>query len=250
MSSLTEYFSNSVKPFISWSRYKRDLSLFTIFSSENILNIQEKCDIDFPMSWIRERVNKLFNDSSSLIEGDSLFELKAKSLLPQNEDVDWIDEIQLIKDKDLAFARLLQFKAFSEVGIALASRIRENEMSISAFKYYQTLDLFSKPDIEITIDKKIFQETAEEVFIRYKSIKGFDHIEYDLPDIDEAINSLLSSVDKRLNTSFEELASEVETSEQAVAIFLALLEAIRWGFVKAEQVNNNELIKIEKNYEE
>ena len=114
----------------------------------------------------------------------------------------------------------------------------------------QTLNLFSKPDIEITIDKKIFQETAEEVFIRYKSIKGFDHIEYDLPDIDEAINSLLSNVDKRLNTSFEELASEVETSEQAVAIFLALLEAIRWGFVKAEQVNNNELIKIEKNYEE
>jgi len=60
----------------------------------------------------------------------------------------------------------------------------------------------------------------------------------------------LSNVDKRLNTSFEELASEVETSEQAVAIFLALLEAIRWAFVKAEQVNNNELIKIEKNYEE
>ena len=180
----------------------------------------------------------------------SLFELKAKSLLPQNEDVDWIDEIQLIKDKDLAFARLLQFKAFSEVGIALASRVRENEMSISAFKYYQTLNLFKKPDIEISIDKQIFQDIAKEVFVRYKSIKGFDHIEYDLPDIDEAINSLLSNVDERLNTSFEELASEVETSEQAVAIFLALLEAIRWGFVKAEQVNNNELIMIEKNYEE
>ena len=37
----------------------------------------------------------------------SLFELKAKSLLPQNEEVDWIDEIQLIKDKDLAFDALL-----------------------------------------------------------------------------------------------------------------------------------------------
>ena len=180
----------------------------------------------------------------------SLFELKAKSLLPQNEDVDWIDEIQLIKDKDLAFARLLQFKAFSEVGIALASRVRENEMSISAFKYYQTLNLFQIPDIEISIDKQTFQEIALEVFQRYKSIKGFDHIQYDLPDIDEAINSLLSNVDKRLDTSFEELASEVETSEQAVAIFLALLEAIRWGFVKAEQVNNNEFIRIEKNYEE
>ena len=234
---LNDLISNLKSLLIDFSDNKdKDLNtnLLNLFSSLNVENVRK--DIDS------------FSEIVLLVA--SLFELKAKSLLPQNEDVDWIDEIQLIKDKDLAFARLLQFKAFSEVGIALASRIRENEMSISAFKYYQTLNLFSKPDIEITIDKKIFQETAEEVFIRYKSIKGFDHIKYDLPDIDEAINSLLSSVDKRLNTSFEELASEVETSEQAVAIFLALLEAIRWGFVKAEQVNNNDLIKIEKNYEE
>ena len=234
---LNDLISNLKSLLIDFSDNKNEdlnTNLLNLFSSLNVENVRK--DIDS------------FSEIVLLVA--SLFELKAKSLLPQNEDVDWIDEIQLIKDKDLAFARLLQFKAFSEVGIALASRIRENEMSISAFKYYQTLNLFSKPDIEITIDKKIFQETAEEVFIRYKSIKGFDHIKYDLPDIDEAINSLLSSVDKRLNTSFEELASEVETSEQAVAIFLALLEAIRWGFVKAEQVNNNELIKIEKNYEE
>ena len=234
---LNDLISNLKSLLIDFSDNKNNdlnTNLLNLFSSLNVENVRK--DIDS------------FSEVVLLVA--SLFELKAKSLLPQNEDVDWIDEIQLIKDKDLAFARLLQFKAFSEVGIALASRIRENEMSISAFKYYQTLNLFSKPDIEITIDKKIFQETAEEVFIRYKSIKGFDHIEYDLPDIDEAINLLLSSVDKRLNTSFEELASEVETSEQAVAIFLALLEAIRWGFVKAEQVNNNELIKIEKNYEE
>ena len=234
---LNDLISNLKSLLIDFSDNKNEnlnTNLLNLFSSLNVENVRK--DIDS------------FSEIVLLVA--SLFELKAKSLLPQNEDVDWIDEIQLIKDKDLAFARLLQFKAFSEVGIALASRIRENEMSISAFKYYQTLNLFSKPDIEITIDKKIFQETAEEVFIRYKSIKGFDHIEYDLPDIDEEINSLLSSVDKRLNTSFEELASEVETSEQAVAIFLALLEAIRWGFVKAEQVNNNELIKIEKNYEE
>ena len=234
---LNDLISNLKSLLIDFSDNKNEnlnTNLLNLFSSLNVENVRK--DIDS------------FSEIVLLVA--SLFELKAKSLLPQNEDVDWIDEIQLIKDKDLAFARLLQFKAFSEVGIALASRIRENEMSISAFKYYQTLNLFSKPDIEITIDKKIFQETAEEVFIRYKSIKGFDHIEYDLPDIDEAINILLSNVDKRLNTSFEELASEVETSEQAVAIFLALLEAIRWGFVKAEQVNNNELIKIEKNYEE
>ncbi len=78
----------------------------------------------------------------------SLFEIKAKSLLPQEGQVDWLDEVELMKDKDLAFARLLQFKAFSEVGIALASRIKNNENSIPAFKYYQTKDLLIKPEIE------------------------------------------------------------------------------------------------------
>ena len=233
---LNELISNLKSLLIDFSEKNENFntSLSNLFSSLNVENVKK--DIDS------------FSEIVLLVA--SLFELKAKSLLPQNEDVDWIDEIQLIKDKDLAFARLLQFKAFSEVGIALASRVRENEMSISAFKYYQTLNLFQKPDIEISIDKQTFQEIALEVFQRYKSIKGFDHIQYDLPDINDEINNLLSNVDKRLNTSFEELASEVETSEQAVAIFLALLEAIRWGFVKAEQVNNNELIRIEKNYEE
>ena len=234
---LNELISNLKSLLIDFSdnkNQKSNINLVNLFSSLNVENVRK--DVDS------------FSEIVLLVA--SLFELKAKRLLPQNEEVDWIDEIQLIKDKDLAFARLLQFKAFSEVGIALASRVRENEMSISAFKYYQTLNLFQKPEIEISIDKQTFNEIATEVFIRYKSIKGFDHIEYDLPDIDEAINSLLSNVDKRLSTSFEELASEVETSEQVVAIFLALLEAIRWGFVKAEQINNNELIRIEKNYEE
>ena len=234
---LNKLISNLKSLLIDFSDKKNEnfnTNLSNLFLSLNVENVKK--DIDS------------FSEIVLLVA--SLFELKAKSLLPQNEDVDWIDEVQLIKDKDLAFARLLQFKAFSEVGIALASRVRENEMSISAFKYYQTLNLFQKPDIEISIDKQTFQEIASDVFQRYKSTKGFDHIQYDLPDIDEAINNLLSNVDKRLNTSFEELASEVETSEQAVAIFLALLEAIRWGFVKAEQVNNNEFIRIEKNYEE
>ena len=91
-----------------------------------------------------------------LLLASSLFEMKAKRLLPQEEDIDWIDEVQIMKDKDLAFARLLQFKAFSEIGIALASRIKKNEKSINSFKYYQTGNLFPKPDIEYLIDKDKF----------------------------------------------------------------------------------------------
>jgi len=189
------------------------------------------------------------NYAEFVLLGASLFEIKAKSLLPQEEQVDWLDEVELMKDKDLAFARLLQFKAFSEVGIALASRIKNNENSIPAFKYYQTKDLLIKPEIDYEVKMEKFINIAKEVFTRYKTFKGFDHIDKDLPDIQDSIDELLEVIDKRLTTSFEELVLGVKTTEQAVAFFLALLETVKWGFIKADQDNIDREINIEKNYE-
>ena len=179
-----------------------------------------------------------------LVLASSLFEMKAKRLLPQDDEIEWIDEVQIIMNKDLAFARLLQFRAFSEIGIALASRIKKNERLINSFKYYQTGNLFPKPDIEYLIDRDKFLSTSNEVFRRYKTIEGFQHIDKDLPDLQKAIDNFLYVVDSRINTSFEEIINELDTTEEAVAFFLALLEAVRWGFVKAEQESNG--INIEK----
>lgn len=191
--------------------------------------------------------NEIENYAEFILLASSLFELKAKRMLPQEEEIEWIDEVEVLKDKDLAFARLLQFKAFSEIGIALASKIKYNENEIKSFKYYQTKNLFPKPDVDYEINKDKFNEVAIEVFDRFKTIEGFKHIDKDLPDLQKAIDDLLQVVDKRLNTSFESILNEVNTEKEAIAFFLALLEAVRWGFVKASQ--NDEGIKIEKNYE-
>ena len=191
--------------------------------------------------------NEIENYAEFILLASSLFELKAKRMLPQEEEIEWMDEVEVLKDKDLAFARLLQFKAFSEIGIALASKIKYNENEIKSFKYYQTKNLFPKPDVEYEINKNKFNEVAIEVFDRFKTIEGFKHIDKDLPDLQKAIDDLLQVVDKRLNTSFESILNEVNTEKEAIAFFLALLEAVRWGFVKASQ--NDGGIKIEKNYE-
>ena len=191
--------------------------------------------------------NEIENYAEFILLASSLFELKAKRMLPQEEEIEWMDEVEVLKDKDLAFARLLQFKAFSEIGIALASKIKYNENEIKSFKYYQTKNLFPKPDIEYEINKNKFNEVAIEVFDRFKTIEGFKHIDKDLPDLQKAIDDLLQVVDKRLNISFESILNDVNSEKEAIAFFLALLEAVRWGFVKASQ--NDEGIKIEKNYE-
>ena len=189
--------------------------------------------------------NEIENYAEFILLASSLFELKAKRMLPQEEEIEWMDEVEVLKDKDLAFARLLQFKAFSEIGIALASKIKYNENEIKSFKYYQTKNLFPKPDVDYEINKNKFNEVAIEVFDRFKTIEGFKHIDKDLPDLQKAIDDLLQVVDKRLNISFESILNDVNSEKEAIAFFLALLEAVRWGFVKANQ--NDEGIKIEKN---
>ena len=224
-------------------------NLLVEYTSNTEMQIVDNLTMIFQSFESKSLKEDIDNYAEFVLLGASLFELKAKRLLPQEEEVDWLDEVELIKDKDLAFARLLQFKAFTEVGLAMAVKVRETERQIPAFKYYQTNSLTVKPEIEYQLDINKFNETAIEVFSRYKTIQGFSHIDKELPDLQAAIDDLLKIVDKRLNTTFEELVSSVNSSQEAVAFFLALLEAVRWGFIKAEQTNVNKEIIIEKNYE-
>jgi segregation and condensation protein A len=221
-------------------------SLLVRYTSENI-QIEENLNELFSNFKIKNLNNEIDNYAEFVLLAASLFELKAKRMLPQEDDVEWIDEVEILKDKDLAFARLLQFKAFTEIGIALASKIKHNENEIKSFKYYQTKNLFPKPDVEYQIDNEKFINVSKEVFHRYKTIEGFKHIDKDLPDLQDAIDDLLKVVDQRLNTSFESIINDLHSEKQAIAFFLALLEAVRWGFIKANQ--NSESITIEKNYE-
>ena len=221
----------------------QNLESLLIKYSNNKSQVDENLHELFTGLEAKNKDNEIEPFAEFLLLASSLFEMKAKRLLPQEEDIDWIDEVQIMKDKDLAFARLLQFKAFSEIGIALASRIKKNERSINSFKYYQTGNLFPKPDIEYSINMDKFVNTSIEVFRRYKTIEGFQHIDKDLPDLQKAIDNFLYEVDFRINTSFEEIINKLDTTEEAVAFFLALLEAVRWGFVKAEQESNGINIK-------
>ena len=221
-------------------------TLIVKYTSENI-QIEENLHELFTSFEIKNLNNDIDNYAEFVLLASSLFELKAKRMLPQDDEVDWLDEVEVLKDKDLAFARLLQFKAFSEIGIAIASKIKHNENEIKSFKYYQTKNLFPKPDVEYLIDEDKLKNIANEVFHRYKTIEGFKHRDKDLPDLQEAIDELLKVVDQRLNTSFESIVNDLDSEKEAIAFFLALLEAVRWGFIKADQ--ENESIKIEKNYE-
>ncbi len=141
---------------------------------------------------------------------------------------------------------VLLIKAFSEVGIAIAARIKNEEESIPVFKSYQVGDSVPLTTIVKDIDIEEFEEVAEEVFTRYNTIKGFTHIDKDIPDIQVSIDKFINRINVDLYTTFEDIVANGSYKE-AVAYFLALLETVRWGIVSAKQSEFDGEIIIEKN---
>ena len=207
--------------------------------------------IEESLSVLFGKVNKEKNYSmENLVDfvffAASLYELKARFLNHNSKDLDWKDEIELLKDRDVAFARLLQFKAFSEVGIAIAAKIKNEEESIPVFKSYQVSDSVPLTTIVKDIDIEEFEEVAEEVFTRYNTIKGFIHIDKDLPDIQVSIDNFINRINEDLYTTFEGIVAN-SSYKEAIAYFLALLETVKWGLVSAKQSKFDGVITVEKN---
>lgn len=94
-------------------------NLLVEYTSKSEVQIENNLTMIFQSFENKSLKDDIDNYSEFVLLGASLFELKAKRLLPQDDEVEWLDEVELIKDKDLAFARLLQFKAFTEVGSTL-----------------------------------------------------------------------------------------------------------------------------------
>ena len=176
----------------------------------------------------------------------TLYELKARFLNSNDTEIDWLEEIEVLRDRDIAFTRLLQFKAFSEVGLAIATKIQNEEKSIPVFKSYQVREMIPTSIFAKDIDLNQFVSVAEESYNRYKTMKGFMHIDKDLPDIQESIEKFIKQVNLNMYDTFEDIIAE-GTYKDAIAYFLALLETVRWGIVRAEQTKFDGSIIIKKN---
>lgn len=113
-------------------------NLLVEYTSKSEVQIENNLTMIFQSFENKSLKDDIDNYSEFVLLGASLFELKAKRLLPQDDEVEWLDEVELIKDKDLAFARLLQFKAFTEVGIAMAVKVKQTE------KRYQHLNIIKQ----------------------------------------------------------------------------------------------------------
>ncbi len=62
-----------------------------------------------------------------------------------------------------------------------------------------------------------------------------DHLEFDLPSVEEAIHDVRVRMRAGTVSGFEEMVAHCSRPVEVIAYFLAVLELARWGIVRIDQ---------------
>jgi segregation and condensation protein A len=173
--------------------------------------------------------------SEFLLIAATLIQLKTRSLLPTGGDLDLDDELALIEERDRLLSRLLACVTFKDVAAVLQRRLQ------SANRYVpRTLGIDQrvepKPDtIQIGVGPAELADLASKVLARGGAEPDLDHLDLDLPNVEDAIGDLQSRIGELTAASFDDLVAHCRRPVEIAAYFLALLEMARWGLIEVSQ---------------
>jgi chromatin segregation and condensation protein Rec8/ScpA/Scc1 (kleisin family) len=87
------------------------------------------------------------------------------------------------------------------------------------------------------VDLAGFIALAERVFTMPIIEPTIDHLDLDLPSVQDAMVDLQGRMASVVTADFDEIVAHCDTDAEVVAYFLALLELARWGIVRVTQIN-------------
>lgn len=173
--------------------------------------------------------------SEFLVIAATLVQLKARSLLPGDADIDLDDEFLLAEERDRLLSRLLANLTFKDVAAVLAARLESTQLLVSRLGGIDFEVAAPEVELRMPIDATGLGAIAEQVLTRWTEVPDLDHLDLDLPSVSDAIADLRRRIDAELETDFERVTSHLGRPIEVVAYFLAVLELSRWGLVEARQ---------------
>ena len=186
------------------------------------LDTMERCNLDLATEF--------------LLIAATLIELKTRRLLPGADDLDLDDELALWSERDLLLTRLVEFKTFKDVAVALQGLASEAGRSHPRV---------AGPDerfVELTPDL-LAGVTAHDLrlaFLRAATPKpvpriDLDHVAPIRASVTDAVTELLEELPYAGTISFRELTGALVERLDVVVRFLAVLELFKQGFVDLDQ---------------
>ncbi len=173
--------------------------------------------------------------SEFLMIAASLIQLKARSLLPASGELDLDDELALIEERDRLLSRLLASVTFKDVAAVLLRRLQESNRFVPRVSGLDQKVTAATPDIALPVDRQGLADIAAKVFARSLAEPDLDHLDLELPSVEQAIIDLRRRVSEVTMASFEELTEHCSRATEVGAYFLALLEMARWGLIEVTQ---------------
>lgn len=173
--------------------------------------------------------------SEFLLIAATLIQLKARHLLPEDEPFDLDEELALAEERDRLLSRLLACLTFKDVAAVITHRMEAAARQLPRTAGLPPEIAPAAPDVIIPVDIDGLANVAERVFTTPLADPDLDHLDLDLPSVQDAMVDLQGRMASVVTADFEEVVAHCTRDVEVVAYFLALLELARWGIVRVAQ---------------
>jgi segregation and condensation protein A len=173
--------------------------------------------------------------SHFLLVAATLLDLKAARLLPAGE-VDDEEDLALLEARDLLFARLLQYRAYKEVGRVFASRMAEEGRRFPRQVPMEPRFAELLPEVLIGLGLTEFARLAASTLApKPAPTVSTEHIYTPQVSVRDQSALLVARLRQVRQATFRALTSDCGGMYEVIGRFLALLELYRAAAVRFEQ---------------
>ena len=175
--------------------------------------------------------------SSFLVVAATLLDLKAARLLPRGE-VEDEEDLALLEDRDLLFARILQYRAYKEITVLFTRMMGTASKSFPRTTGLEPQFAEMLPEVLLSISPDQFAAMAA-FALSPKRVEEVDigHIHRQRVSVREQAAIIVEHLRRVGTSTFRALTQDCDTTLLVVGRFLALLELYREQSVLFEQIS-------------
>jgi segregation and condensation protein A len=218
--------------------FEGPLELLLQLITRREVDISELSLVDLVAEYLRyvEAMQQLDLEVASefLLIASTLIQLKARRLLPEDRSLDLDEELALVEERDRLLARLLACATFKDVAAVLGHRLAATARFVPREVGLDPDVVPRAPAVTMPIGAEDLARLAGRALGRTEA-PDLDHLDLELPSVEEALADLQSRMSQALQADFADLTAHCTRKAEVVAYFLAMLELARWGMLELSQ---------------
>lgn len=179
----------------------------------------------------------LENSTAFMVVAATLLELKTARLLPAGIG-DTHEELALLEERDLLFARLLQYRAFKQAAEMIKNRMQTQTAMVARRGRPEPEHANVLPQLVFDLTPEDFAAIAEEVLSQYTEQHaevGTSHLHTPMVSLTEQITLMTQRIKEAKKTTFQTIIRDAATVMVVVVRFLGLLSMYRDQLIDWQQ---------------